>query len=1059
MEGFSLGDSPLFEEWLLFKQEHIGRQMLSALHCLTQIHAARGEYERAEPYARRLLALEPWDEEAHRQLMRLLALSGRRSAALSQYEICRRLLAEELGAEPADETTALYERIRDGLFPDKVTRRQGDKEISPHLPVPLSPPLPISPSPFVARERELAKLGRFLETALAGQGRVVFVTGDAGSGKTVLVGEFARRAMARHGDMVVAGGKCNTHAGIGDLYLPFREVLQMLTGDIEARRASGAIAAEHARRLWAVFPDAVQALANEGPDLMDRFLPGEALALRAEAFAPGDATWRIRLEELAKRQEARADPADSSQTDLFDQVTRVLQALARQHPLILVLDDLQWADSGTMSLLFHLGRRLAGSRILIVGAYRPDAVALGRDGERHALGPIVNEFQRDFGDIYVDLNQADGRLFVEAFLDTEPNRLGARFRETLYRHTDGNPLFTVELLRGLQDRGDLVQDETGRWVEGPNLDWGRLPARVEGVIAEHIGRLPADWRQMLAVGSVEGEEFTAEVLARVLGLDEQAVVGRLSGPLCKEQRLVHPQSLRRLEASRQRLSRYRFQHVLFQTYLYHSLDAVERARRHEAVGEALETLCAGSSDEMEALSPRLAWHFEAAGLPDKAIGYLLQAGRRATRLTATEEAIGHFTRGLALLRALSESADRDRQEMEFQFGLGTALVAARGWGAGERTAVLARAAELSRRAGELTGILQTMASQADQCRAAGECDRSRALGEQMLALAERTGEPLHLALAHYTLGTSLFFCGELSAGRVHLEQCVALWGAPRDRDLLEPFGTDVGVMALSWLAWSLWGLGYPEQALRCSQEALARARGLAHPFTVGLALTMACTSLAVLRGDDRTVREHLAALAQVNIGQDNAFFQVWQSVFRGWLLARQAETEAGIMALDRAATTWVASGSRGGRPFQLTLLAEAYLRSGQIAAGLAAVAEGLDVVEQTGLRLFWAELWRLRGELRNAEGRTQDATGEEWSIDSVESAEECFCRAIEVARRQGAKLWELRAAVSLGRLWKKQGKHEEARQMLSETYGWFTEGFDTPDLMEARALLEELSGT
>jgi signal transduction histidine kinase len=295
----------------------------------------------------------------------------------------------------------------------------------------------------------------------------------------------------------------------------------------------------------------------------------------------------------------------------------------------------------------------------------------------------------------------------------------------------------------------------------------------------------------------------------------------------------------------------------------------------------LEALYGPSADELEALSPRLAWHFEAAGLADKAVGYLLQAGRRAMRLAAGEEAIGHFTRGLALLRALPESAERGRQEMELQFGLGGALVAARGWGAGERVAIAARASELSQRAGELTGILQTMALQADQWRAVGEGDRARTLGERMLELAERTGEPLHLALAHYTLGAGLFSCAELSAGRVHLEQCVALWGAQRDRDLMEPFGMDVGVMALNWLTWSLWGLGYPEQALRCSQDALARARGLGHPFTVGLALTMACMSLAVFQGDAGAVREHLAALAQVNIGQDNAFFQVWQSVFHG----------------------------------------------------------------------------------------------------------------------------------------------------------------------------------
>jgi DNA-binding SARP family transcriptional activator len=473
LEGFSAGSAP-FEEWTLLKREQLHRQMMTALRCLAAHYEQRGEYEQAQPYAQRQLELESWDEQAHRQLMRLLALSGRRNAALVQYHTCQRLLAEELGVEPADETTALYEQIRDqglGIRDEGLGGRE-----------PLVPS-PSSLVPFVARDRELAKLDAFLETVLAGQGRVAFVTGEAGSGKTVLIGEFARRAMAAHRDLIVAGGKCNAHAGIGDPYLPFREVLQMLTGDIEAKRASAAITPEHARRLWALLPAAAQALVEVGPSLIDCLVPGEALALRAEAFATGGAAWRTRLQELAERKEARTDLADSSQADLFEQVTQVLQTLARQHLLILVLDDLQWADSGSLSLLFHLGRRLAGHRILIVSAYRPADLAPGPSGERHPLEPILNELQRDFGDVQVDLNQADGRQFVEAFLDTESNRLGIAFRETLYRHTAGNPLFTVELLRGLQEQGNLVRDEAGRWVEGPALEWKRLPARVEAVIA------------------------------------------------------------------------------------------------------------------------------------------------------------------------------------------------------------------------------------------------------------------------------------------------------------------------------------------------------------------------------------------------------------------------------------------------------------------------------------------------------------------------------------------------------------------------------------------------
>ena len=229
----------------------------------------------------------------------------------------------------------------------------------------------------------------------------------------------------------------------------------------------------------------------------------------------------------------------------------------------------------------------------------------------------------------------------------EPNRLSAAFRAQLVRHTEGHPLFTVELLRGLQEGGDLVRDAEGCWVEGPALHWAKLPARVEAVIAERIGRLPDRCRALLAAASVEGEEFTAEIVARVLGVDESAIRQCLDGDLGDRHRLVAAVSLRRLGA--RKLSRYRFRHHLFQRYLYDHLDVVRRVNLHEAVGSALEALCGEAPDDLDALAPRLAWHFEMAGLLGRAATYYLQAGRRAARLAAHEDAIGHLTRGLALL--------------------------------------------------------------------------------------------------------------------------------------------------------------------------------------------------------------------------------------------------------------------------------------------------------------------------------------------------------------------------------------------------------------------------
>jgi predicted ATPase len=300
----------------------------------------------------------------------------------------------------------------------------------------------------------LARLDGFLELALDGRGRVAFVTGEAGSGKTALIQEFSRRSQDICADLVVASGNCNAYTGIGDPYLPFREILEMLTGDVEAKWAAGAITSEHARRLWDSLPIVAQALVETGQARIDTFVLRAALRERMMNCGqwPGKTGGLKRLDELEENKSTTIPGAITlQQSDLFEQYTRVLQALAQRGPLLLVVDDLQWADLGSISLLFHLGRHLEGSRILIKGAYRPEEIAVGRDGDRHPLEPVVNEFQCELGDISVNVDQADRRDFMEAILDSEPNRLGSGFRQKLYKQTRGHPLFSIELLRGLQE--------------------------------------------------------------------------------------------------------------------------------------------------------------------------------------------------------------------------------------------------------------------------------------------------------------------------------------------------------------------------------------------------------------------------------------------------------------------------------------------------------------------------------------------------------------------------------------------------------------------------------
>lgn len=900
---------------------------------------------------------------------------------------------------------------------------------------------------FVARERELAQLDTRLDTVLAGNGTVVFAVGEAGSGKTALVQEFTRRSMDTHTNLIVAGGNCNAFTGVGDPYLPFREILGLLSGDIEARWAAGAISREHARRLWDLMPQSVGALVRAGPDLIDTLIPGSALVTRATSTAPGDADWLTQLQQLMVRKEV---VANLRQQDLFEQYSKVQQALARQRPLLLVLDDLQWADAGSVNLLFHLGRRLEGSRILVVGIYRPHDVAVGRDGERHPLESVVNEFQRTFGDIHIDLSQAEGRSLVEALLDSEPHRLSATFQEALYQQTRGHALFTVEMLRGLQERGDLIQDELGRWVERPALDWETLPARVEGIIGERLGRLPARLQEALNVASVEGEFFTAEVVARVRAVDEPKMVTQLSSVLDKQHRLVRSQSSRRLGSSGQRLSFYRFRHILFQRYVYNSLDEVERVYLHEAVGNVLEQLYEGQTEEV---AGQLARHFQAAGLTAKAVNYLHQAGERAVRLSANEEAIGHYTQALELLETLPDTPERTRQELSLQIALSAPLAMTKGYGAPEMIHVYTRARELAQQVGETPQLFPVLRGLWNYNLNQANLRKARELVEQLFGLANSVADPVLIMQAHWMFGETFHHLGEMVNARTHLERALALYDHETYRSHPFPAVQEPRVVCLIHLAFILFYLGYPDQGLDRINEALILAQAL--PDSITLAHTTAFSAaLHLFRREEPIAQERAEATIALSNKLGFAVVSAAGKFLKGLALTEQGVIEEGISLMRQSLDIHQATGaSVVWRPEFIVWLAEAYIKTGRADVGLSLLDEALAIVNKAEKHYCEAELYRLKGELLlKDEGREarQNASREL-------SPEACFRRAIDIARRQQAKSLELRAVMSLSRLWRDQGKKEEARQMLAEIYGWFSEGFDTGDLKAAKALLKGLA--
>lgn len=522
---------------------------------------------------------------------------------------------------------------------------------------------------FVSRHKELAKLGQLLESAVAGQGQVCFVTGEAGIGKTSLTAEFARRAQQQHRELLVAIGDCNSQTGMGDPYLPFREVLGMLAGDIDDRLAQGMTTEENANRLRDFLQMSKRIIKEVGPDLIDIFVPGVGIVTRAGAVVAGE-------DGPVKRRSANATSGqpspwslDTEQGRIFEQVTRVLVTLASERPLILILDDLHWIDDSSAGLLFHLARRIEGSRILVIGTFRPEEVALKRGKLNHPMAQIVPEVKRHYGDVVIRLAGEDvqeARDFVDALLDTQPNKLGSEFRRRLLERTRGHPLFTTELLREMLERGALLRDDDGELVVGPELDWEALPARAEGVIEQRINRLDDRLREILTIASVHSESFAAQVIASLLGEPERQVLASLSRELAQVHDLVREEGNERV--GRNRISLFRFRHQLFREYFYDRLGTAERELLHENVAEALESLYAGHTEK---IALELARHYENAGLFERAAEFFLRCSRRANDIFAFNEAIALAGRGLECLGQAGEDPANRELVLDLRMALGS----------------------------------------------------------------------------------------------------------------------------------------------------------------------------------------------------------------------------------------------------------------------------------------------------------------------------------------------------------------------------------------------------
>ena len=603
--------------------------------------------------------------------------------------------------------------------------------------------------------------------------------------------------------------------------------------------------------------------------------------------------------------------------------------------------------------------------------------------------------------------------------------------ELILEKTEGVPFFIEEFIKSLRDL-KIMERKDHKYVLAKDIKDLVIPTAIQDVIMARVDSLPEGAKVVLQTGSVAGREFSHHLIEMVMGILEAELLSHLSVLKDSEllyERGIYPQST------------YIFKHALIQDATYQSLLKSTRQKYHRKIAYVLEEHLPVSVETEPEL---LAYRYTEAGLNEQAFGYWDQAGKRAAQRSANVEAMHHLTKGLEVLMTLPDTLERTRQELDVQTTLGPVLVALKGFTSLETERAWVRARELCQHVGETPQIFPALHGLWLFYMVRSELETSRELAEQLFTLAQNAQNPDLLLTAHRVLGQTMHWLGEQAAARVHSEQAVALYDPQKHASHAFVYGQDPGITSQCFVAKSIWMLGYPNEARRGIHEALTLAQECTHPFSRALALTNAAV-IHEFRREARLVQEHADAVIATSNEHGFPHWLIFGTILRGWALTAQGEATEGIAQIRQGLASYRAVDGNLQRPYFLALLAEAYGKERQPEEGLTVLLEALATVGNTGERYWEAELHRLKGELLLMQHGQK-----------VEEAKECLRQALEIARRQQSKSLELRAAMSLSRLWLQQGKRDEARQMLSGIYGWFTEGFDTADLQEAKALLEQL---
>jgi predicted ATPase len=707
----------------------------------------------------------------------------------------------------------------------------------------------------------------------------------------------------------------------------------------------------------------------------------------------------------------------------------------------LVLDDLHWSDVSTLDWLAYVARRRAPARLFVIGAYRPvDAVT-----RQHPIRVVIQDL-RVHGQCQELMLTYLSESGVAAYLKQSVGMasLSENVMHAFYHRTNGNPLFVVAVIHEVarQYRQANEQAESVPLAFHPESILMQTPESLRLLLNQQLEQLPPREREYLETASVVGRDFSTAAVAASLDVSEEEAETQYAALARRGQFLLGQGAEARWDGATS--ARYSFGHDLYHEILYEQMPMSRRARCHRQIGAWLEVEYGPRAMEM---AGEIAEHFVRGRAYVRALPYVQYAGENALRRSAPQEAIRHATIGFECLHQLPDAFERDRHELGLQLILAAAWVAANGFSSPEVEQAYRRARELARQLGEMPQLFVALYGLFVVHELRADFHDSAKLSDELLSIAEQQQDRSLLIGAHELKACTLFHTGQFVQVQEQVTKGLQIYEPGDHHALVALYGLDLGFYSLFWSALTLWLLGYPDQSLQQHHQIMALAQSASHAFSLGCAHLFA-THIHCLRGESHLVREHAESL--ITLSTDHGFGDLLAqgTIMHGWALALHGQGQVGIAELRQGLEGYRASGQEMDRPFYLALLADAYGLEDEPETGLRGLDEALAMAESMYGYAYTAWLYQMQGDLLQAADLTR--------YPATRTPEDCFQLALSVARRQQAKSLELRAAISLSRLWRRQGKPEPARMVLTEVYNGFTEGLDTTDLRAARSLLEEL---